>query len=65
MSVDRRQAPDQASRRAWLIAAVMLALVARISLVQPRWTHRAGISVWVVVLLCPLMHRLMHGGHSE
>ncbi len=53
------------SRRAWFTAAVMLAAVAAVYLVQEHWAHLAGNWIYLLLLACPLMHLFMHGGHGS
>ena len=64
-SGDPERYQDRGRRRAWFIAALMLALVGGVYLVQQHWTHLAGNWVYIVLLLCPLMHLFMHGGHGN
>jgi len=64
-SGDPERYQDRGRRSAWFIAALMLALVGGVYLVQQHWTHLAGNWVYVVLLLCPLMHLFMHGGHGS
>ena len=58
--------PGHAPRRrtAWFTAAVMLAAVGGVYLVQQHWTHLSGNWVYLILLACPLMHLFMHGGHG-
>lgn len=51
-------------RTAWMTAAVMLAVVGGVYLVQRHWTHLSGNWVYLVLLACPLMHLFMHRGHG-
>lgn len=52
-------------RTAWMTAAVMLAVVGGVYLVQQHWTHLAGNWVYLALLACPLMHLFMHRGHGN
>jgi hypothetical protein len=38
--------------------------IAAFFLVGQHWVHLAGILPWFLILLCPLMHLFMHGGHG-
>jgi hypothetical protein len=38
--------------------------IAAFFLVGQPWVHLAGILPWFLILLCPLMHLFMHGGHG-
>ncbi len=55
---------DRRGRSAWMTAAVMLAVVGGVYLVQQHWTHLAGNWVYLALLACPLMHLFMHRGHG-
>jgi len=46
------------------IAGVMLAIIALFFLIREHWTHLAGMWVYLLLLLCPLMHLFGHGGHG-
>jgi hypothetical protein len=63
---DHRSTNQRASqpRSAWITAAVMLAGVGGVYLVQQQWTHLAGNWVYLILLACPLMHLFMHGSHG-
>ncbi len=58
------QDQDRRRRTAWMTAAVMLAVVGGVYLVQQHWTHLAGNWVYLVLLACPLMHLFIHRGHG-
>jgi hypothetical protein len=32
--------------------------------VREHWGHLAGNWIYLILLLCPLMHLFMHGGHG-
>lgn len=55
---------DPVRRKPWLTAALMLAVVVGVYLVQEHWTHLAGDWIYLLLLACPLMHLFMHGGHG-
>lgn len=55
---------DPVRRKAWLTAAVMLAVVGGVYLVQEHWTHLAGNWIYLLLLACPLMHLFTHHGHG-
>jgi len=33
-------------------------------IIGEHWVHVAGVLPWLLILLCPLMHLFMHGGHG-
>jgi L-asparagine transporter-like permease len=50
--------------RYWLVLVVFLILVV-VLLWKEHQAHLIGALPWVLILvLCPLMHVFMHGGHS-
>lgn len=52
-------------RRTWQIAAIMIALVLVFFLVRENWEHLAGRWLYLVLLVCPLMHLFGHGVHGK
>jgi hypothetical protein len=46
------------------IALLMLGVIAAFYLVREHWGHLAGNWIYLILLLCPLMHLFMHGGHG-
>lgn len=51
-------------RQPWAIALAMVALVLTFYLVREHWNHLAGRWIYLLLLACPLLHLLMHGGHG-
>jgi hypothetical protein len=43
----------------------VLLSIAAFSIVGGHWVHLAAILPWFLILLCPLMHLFMHGGHDH
>lgn len=63
------QQPDgwQATRH-WsrgTVAIAMLAVIALFFLIREHWTHLFGTWVYLLLLLCPLLHLYGHGGHGS
>lgn len=46
------------------VALVMLVLVGVFYLIREHWTHLGQTWPYLLLLLCPLMHVFMHGGHG-
>lgn len=46
------------------ISFIVLLGIAAYFLIGEHWVHLAGILPWFLILLCPLMHLFMHGGHG-
>jgi hypothetical protein len=46
------------------ITLTCLTAIAAFFLIGQHWVHLAGILPWFLILLCPLMHLFMHGGHG-
>ncbi len=46
-----------------VIAGLMLAAIALFFLLREHWAHVSGNWVYLILLLCPLMHLFGHGGH--
>ena len=51
------------SRRPWVIALTMVALIGGFYLLREHWNHVAGNWIYLLLLACPLMH-FFHGGHG-
>lgn len=51
--------------RPWVVAGIMLAVIALFFLLREHWDHIAGNWVYLLLLACPLMHVFMHGGHGH
>lgn len=46
------------------VAFIMLALVALFYLIREHWNHIGGGWLYLLLLMCPLMHLFGHGGHG-
>lgn len=46
--------------QAWLVAGIMVALIAAFYALREHWGHLVGAWPYLLLLLCPLMH-VMHG----
>lgn len=57
--------PTPVRSRALWITAIMLAAIAAFYLLREHWNHVAGNWVYLLLLLCPLMHLFGHRGHSH
>lgn len=51
------------NRRYWITLAVF-GVIALVLLWGEHKVHILGALPWLVLLLCPLMHIFMHGGHG-
>lgn len=49
----------------WIVACVMLAVIAMFFVLREHWEHVAGKWPYLLLLACPLMHVFMHGGHDH
>lgn len=47
------------------VALIMLALVVTFYLIREHWAHLGQRWPYLLLLLCPLMHLFMHGGHGH
>lgn len=57
-------APEPASKRGRLVFIAFVA-IAIFFLAAEHRAHLFGFLPWLLVLLCPLMHFFMHGGHGH
>jgi hypothetical protein len=59
--------PEGRSGRHTLGTFVLLAFlaIAAFFLITEHWAHLLGALPYVFVLLCPILHLLMHGGHGS
>mgnify|MGYP000421305794 CR=1 FL=1 len=48
-----------------LLASVVLVGVAAFYLLTEHLQHTLGALPWLILLMCPLMHMFMHGGHNH
>ena len=69
-AMNAKPAPDSGHHRSivWyrspgVIAGLMLAAIALFFLLREHWAHVSGNWVYLILLLCPLMHLFGHGGH--
>ncbi|HCY64263.1 MAG TPA: hypothetical protein DHV59_15860 [Oxalobacteraceae bacterium] len=47
------------------VALIMLALIVGFYLIKEHWAHLGQSWPYLLLLLCPLMHVFMHGGHGH
>lgn len=47
------------------IALIMLGLVLAFYLIREHWAHLGQRWPYLLLLLCPVMHLFMHGGHGH
>lgn len=52
------------NRRYWITLSV-LGVIALVLLWGEHKVHILGALPWLILLLCPLMHIFMHGGHGK
>ena len=48
----------------WALVLLGFILIAGILLFTEHRAHVLGALIWLPLILCPLMHMFMHGGHS-
>jgi hypothetical protein len=62
----RHRRPAQTGRLSskWVIALIGFAVIAGVLLFTEHRGHVLGALIWLPLLLCPLMHMFMHGGHG-
>ena len=61
-TLHRHPEPWYGSRGVVVIA--MIAVVVAFFVIREHWEHLAGRWVYILLLLCPLMHFFGHGGHG-
>ena len=49
----------------WWLAACLFAAIALFFLWEEHSAHIMGALPWLLLLACPLLHLLMHGGHGH
>ena len=64
-SSNNTPSPTPVRSRALWIAAIMVAAIAAFYLMREHWNHVAGNWVYLLLLVCPLMHLVGHRGHSQ
>lgn len=47
------------------IVIAMLAVILVFFLIREHWEHLAGRWIYLLLLLCPVMHLFGHGGHGR
>lgn len=53
------------AKRAWMLLAASLIIVAAFYVLREHWAHALGLSPYLLSLACPLLHLFHgHGGHS-
>ncbi|MBK3404073.1 DUF2933 domain-containing protein [Methylorubrum populi] len=66
MSGSRGQpARTNGSRRALPIGLIAFLLIAGLYLLTEHQAHAFGFLPWLLLLACPLLHLVMHGGHGR
>lgn len=66
MNRESNPPPPGAGRKSpWPAAAAMLAVVLLFYIVREHWDHLAGGWVYLLLLLCPLLHLFWHGHQHE
>ncbi len=58
-------APRDSRHVAWLIAALMVAVIAAFFVLREHWGHALGYAPYLLLLACPFMHLFMHHGHGS
>lgn len=64
-SSDNPQEHGSASSWRMMLALSGFALIGAFFLLSEHRAHLLGILPWLLLLACPLMHLLMHGGHGH
>ncbi|WP_105436125.1 DUF2933 domain-containing protein [Neorhizobium tomejilense] len=50
--------------RTWALIAASVAVIAIFFILREHWAHALGLSPYLMLLACPLLHLLhSHGGH--
>ncbi len=65
MSADTHSHTRPWYRSSASIAIAMLAVILVFFLIREHWEHLAGRWIYLLLLLCPLMHLFGHGGHGH
>lgn len=65
MPSDSHSAASPKSRSRIPIVVGMLAVILIFFVVREHWEHLAGPWLYLLLLLCPLMHLFGHGGHGN
>ena len=52
-------------RRSLLLAGLSAVVVAAFFVLREHWGHVLGLAPYLLLLACPLMHLLHHGGHDH
>lgn len=52
-------------RRPVLLAVASAALIGLFFVLREHWGHALGLSPYLLLLACPLMHLFHHGGHGH
>ena len=56
---------DSGSSKRWKLACAVFLAVAGFFLVTEHTAHVFGVLPYLLLLLCPVMHLFMHGGHGD
>lgn len=56
--------PEPWYRSRGVVVIAMIAVVVAFFVIREHWEHLAGRWVYILLLLCPLMHFFGHGGHG-
>jgi len=65
MSSDPHSGASPWFRSRTSIIVGMLAVILVFFVVREHWEHLAGRWIYLLLLLCPLMHLFGHGGHDK
>jgi hypothetical protein len=53
------------AKRVWVLLAASLILVGAFYVLREHWAHALGLSPYLLLLACPLLHLFHgHGGHG-
>lgn len=47
------------------VVVTMIVVIVAFFLIREHWEHLTGSWIYLLLLLCPLMHFFGHGGHGE
>lgn len=65
MNSDSKYQPSEPWYRSrGAIAVAMIAVILAFFVIREHWEHLTGVWVYLLLLLCPLMHFFGHGGHG-
>ena len=62
-AIEHHRSEGEAPRSRWILVLLGFAVIAAILLFTEHRAHVLGVLIYLPLLLCPLMHVFMHGGH--